>query len=563
MKINFSYCMLLGVALLFPTESAAKKKPYNGNQKCFDYIIIGLGAAGAVLARKLSDDFCTSVLVLEAGENRILTPETLSPNPEEFETLLAYDPKYSITYPIIAPAGTIIYSEGREWGGGAAHNDMQAVRPNPLDANQWGLDSNNAQWFYPNILPLMKALETYTPDGTIADYTQRGCCGPIRLTQNPPVDSDPLAIAIANVAGAPFVSDYNNALLSNVGTGPIQLFVTPGSDSRRSFSAYDFTTIGEVMDEKGRGLDGRKLRVKGNALVTGIIFDTKGCGEPKAVGVRYVRSQSSKDSEIKNVYASKKVILCAGAINTPKLLMLSGIGDGQMLGELGIDVIVDNPNVGAHLENQYGVIATLTDPYQIPGGQISSFIDERPYMPADSVRRMQLIGINVSDEAAILAALILKPGSVGSVTLASRDPLVPARVLMNMYSDGGVNDVGSDAYLSVSFFKIAQDIAAAAGQTVLYPSPEQYAAGDDALFGAAVNPASLVIAYHTVGTTRMGTSIANGVVDGNLNVFGVRNLMVADIGALPISPSGNTCYSAYVVALIAAQILGVPTPPAV
>lgn len=552
--------VLCTVALVLPVDSMAEKA-YKGDEKEFDYIIVGFGAAGAILARKLSDDFSTSVLVLEAGENNMLTPETLDSDPFGPEMILGFAPNYSATYPIVTPADSvIIYSEGREWGGGAAHNDMQAVRPTPADANDWALASGGVQWSYNNILPLMKALETYTPDGTVANPTQRGSSGPIHLTQNPPVFSDPLAIAIASVAGAPFVADYNNALLSNVSTGPIQLFNTAGINvnSRRSFSAYDFMPIGVAMDNKGRGLFGRKVRVLGNAVVTRILFDGT-----KAIGVQYLRNHSSKKSEqIKKVYARKKVILCAGAINSPKLLMLSGIGDAAVLSNLGIEPVVHNPNVGAHLENQYGASVIMTYPDVIPGGQIAAFIDERPYMPADSVRRMQLIGINVSDTAADLVGLILHPASSGSVTITSKDPLIPAKVDMNMYSDGTVSDVGSDAYRVVSYLKIAKDIATAAGQTVLLPTPAEYLAGDEALLNAAMNPQLLVIAYHTIGTTRMGTSIANGVVDKNLNVFGAQHLMVADIGVLNTSPSGNTCYSAYVVALVAAQILGVPTPPA-
>ncbi len=561
MKIQL-IARLLVIVIIFSFVSVnAKRTVYKGHQKEFDYIIVGFGAAGAILARKLSDGNKNSVLVLEAGENNMLTPETLSADPFGFDLTLAFNPHYAATYPIVTPADTVItYSEGREWGGGAAHNDMQAVRPTPADAKRWALAAANNQWSYNNILPLMKALETYTPDDTPVNPTQRGLHGPINLTQNPPVNDDSFAMAIASVAGAPFVSDYNDALLLNVSTGPIQLFNTKGlvPTSRRSFSAYDFMRIGTIMDNKGRGLHGRKVRVMGNAVVSRILFEGK-----KAIGVQYLRNVSDKRSEqIKKVYARKKVILCAGAINSPKLLMLSGIGNAQMLNNVGIDVVEDNPNVGANLENQYGASAFITYSTSIPGGQIASFIDEQPYMPADSKRRMQLIGVNASDTTGILAGLILHPSSAGSVTIVSKDPLIPAKIDMNMYSDGTVSDVGSDQYLVVSFFKIAKAIATAMGQTVLFPTAEQYAAGDEELFNAAINPASLVIAYHTIGTTRMGTSKQNSVVDGNLHVHGIENLMIADIGVLPLSPSGNTCYSAYVVALVAAKILGIPTPPA-
>lgn len=604
MKMKHLYIVLLMLGILSSETNFAKhKKPFKGNQQKFNYIIVGFGSAGAILARKLSDNFNLSVLVLEAGENNVLDPMTLSPTPFIFDQELVYAPNFAATYPVLTPAGgAVFYSEGKEWGGGAAHNDMQAVRGVPSDYNKWGLDSNNPQWFYPNVLPLMKELETYTPNDTVADYTQRGCCGPIGITQNPPINEDELAIAMAQVTGSSFTSDYNNALLPSISTNAVQSFVTSGDNARRSFSAYDFCPIGEVIDGEGRGLDGRKLRVLSNAVVTRLLFDDSGCANPKVIGVEYLYNDPEVASEqVKTAYACCKVILCAGAINTPKILMLSGIGDAGVLQELGIDVVVDNPNVGAHLQNQYGAIAMLAEAeemrnvavelcdtdnnqqshvpsnlqnqYQvhakkakskttrhIPGGQLLSFIDERPYMPADEVRRMQIIGVDTEPMKA-LAGFILKPHSVGSVSIVSKDPLMPAKVRMNMYSDGTFADVGSDAYLTVSFFKIAQAIADASGHVVTYPTPEQYAAGDEALFEAALNPSSLSITYHSVGTTRMGTNKFNSVVDGNLHVHGVRNLMISDIGVESSIVSGNTCYSAYVIALVAAQILGVPTPP--
>src|SRR5438445_3526812 len=157
MKVYVYYGLLIVLGMLIPSAIVAKSKVYKGHQKEFDYIIVGFGAAGAVLARKLSDGNKHSVLVLEAGENNILNPMTLSPEPFIFDQTLVYDPSFAATYPVLAPSGgAVIYSEGREWGGGAAHNDLQVVRGVPADYNQWALDSNNPQWLYSNVLPLMK-----------------------------------------------------------------------------------------------------------------------------------------------------------------------------------------------------------------------------------------------------------------------------------------------------------------------------------------------------------------------------------------------------------------------
>lgn len=560
MKRSLLHSTLLVMVMLIPSISDAKAKPYAGSQQCFDYIIVGFGTAGAILARQLSDDFNTSVLVVEAGPNNMEDPATLDPDIfTNFQNLIkiSYDPAFSETYPIPLPSSLVAfsYSEGREWGGSAAHNYLQSVRGVPNDFNQWGLNSNNAQWFYPNVLPLFKALETYTPNGTIANPAQRGFTGPISITQNPPINANPLAMAVASVTGAGFVSDYNDATLPNVSTSAIQQSITAGAGSHRSFSANEFMKIGEIIDERGRGLDGRKVRVKGNAVVTQILFNN--CNAAR--GVEYLRQNgSSQTVKLNTAYARKKVILCAGSINTPKLLMLSGVGPAQELQKVGVAVRVDSPHVGQNLQNQYGPAAIVTNSTPIPGGQIASFIDERPYMPADDVRRIQIVGLDVGNNIAQLIGFMLQPSSRGSIEVVSNDPLIPAKVNMNLYSDGSFTDVGSDAYLSVSYYKIAQAIAQAAGATLLYPSPAQFAQGDAGLFQAAISPSGITISSHIVGTARMGTSIENGVVDGNLNVFGTKNLMVVDASVENPITSGNTCLGVYVVAAVAAQILGVP-----
>ncbi|MBS0649907.1 MAG: hypothetical protein JSR93_01975 [Verrucomicrobia bacterium] len=148
--------------------------------------------------------------------------------------------------------------------------------------------------------------------------------------------------------------------------------------------------------------------------------------------------------------------------------------------------------------------------------------------------------------------------------IVSTNPLIQPKLDLGMYSDGaiypdgGVSENGTDANLTVAAYKL---IANAVGPgNVIYP-PNMGSATDDELFAAAKQPGGRTIASHITGTTRMATSMATGVVDGNLRVFGVKNLMVCDLGAAPELPDGNTCYAVYVLALGAAQILGVATPP--
>lgn len=542
-----------------------KDKPYKGDGGKFDYIIVGFGSAGAILARRLSDGNKNSVLVLEAGPNNMEDPATLNPNPfGNFADLLkiTFNPDFASGYPIPVPNTFtgITYSEGRGWGGSAATNYVADVRGVPADYDAWAADSGNAQWLYSNLLLKMKLLETYTPNMTVANPAQRGFGGPISVTQTLPVDTNPLAMAIASETGSPFVTDYNDATLSNVNTNSLQTFATPGSMSRRSFSAFEFMTIGQIMDEKGRGLNGRKVRVKGNAVVARILFKGN-----TAKGVEYLRNKPSKKNEqCKQVYAKKQVILCAGSINSPKICVMSGVGPAAMVNDIGVKLVVDSPHMGQNLQNHYGPTAVVTNGTPA-AGSLQAFINASPFMPADDVRRVQILAGNVPGGITTLVGFMLHPLSRGSIEVVSKDPLISAKVNLNVYDPAtGQDDFtvpGTDAYITVSYLKLVQDIAMAAGEIVLFPAPSQYAGGDAALYQAATSPSALTIASHITGTARMGTDISNSAVDGNLYVHGTRHLMIADNSVASRIISGNTCWQAYMIGLVAVESLGLSVPP--
>lgn len=185
------------------------------------------------------------------------------------------------------------------------------------------------------------------------------------------------------------------------------------------------------------------------------------------------------------------------------------------------------------------------------------------------MRRLQFLASPIDATHATVLINILSPHSRGTVQIVSSNPSVPPNINLNMYSDGpgggGAAAVGTaftDANLAVSAYKILANSVGGTGN-VIFPSAAQYAvAGDQGLFAAAQSPEGLTIQDHYCGTASMALSSATGVVDGNLNVFGVKNLMVADLSAAPVIPDGNTAYSAYMIGLGAAAILGEATPPA-
>ncbi len=548
---------LVGLGLfLFSLHSfALTAKCHHENHAEWDYIIVGDGTAGAVLAEKLSNNRQNRVLVVEWGINRTKDPLVLSPdvfNPNAYK--LTQDPTYSITnvVPILfngfAPQ-FFTYSDGRMWGGSSAHNGMFAVRGTPALYNSWAASSGQAKWNYNNLLPLMKKMEHYHPDGTVANPNQRGLAGPLSITQSPPVNTDAFVAAVSTGTNAPFVTDYNDPSEGNIGVSAHQQFITPGINGHRSFSANAYQKVGKVVTARGIGLDNRKLRIESNALVSHVIIEGK-----KAIGIEYWRD--GKSASVEKAYARKKIILCAGTVQSSAILERSGIGHRARLKALDIDVVVHNPNVGENVLNHYGVGglisgSTTASPF------LAGFINGSPFMPNDDVRRLQLIGINIpAANAVVLNGVLMQSKSKGSTHIISRNPTISPIIDFNMFSDGPVSQVGSDAYLLVSFYKIMQTIAAANGSAVITPPPAAYATDDSLLnYAQTLSNGSLIITYHLVGSARMAQTKANGVVDGNLNVFGVKNLMVADCSIEPFIQDGNTAYSAFIIGLVASNFL--------
>lgn len=539
MALKTFFAGMLGLVLSLPAFASDKDNEY-------DYVIVGNGTSGAVLARKLTNKCKYSVLVLEAGPNLSNDEVVLAPNVFPVINELSFDPKFAINY-TIPTAGllqTLAYGEGKMWGGSSAHNYLLSVRASPAIYDAWAAFSGNSRWSYNNLLPVLKSFETYTPDGTSANPAQRGHNGPIYITQLPPVDQDPYPQATSTVTHAPLVMDYNDATEGNTGVSAYQQFVTPGNNSVRSFSINGYLPE-SVVTQDGKGRNGRKLRIISEATASRIIFKGN-----KAKGVEYITTGDS--NKVKKVYAKKKVILAAGAVQTPALLQRSGIGDSGLLASLGIDLVYHNPNVGKHLENQYGPIVVTS------GGtptNTQAMINGWPYFPDDDMRRIQYLN-NGGLPVNFGYGFVLNPQSRGSVEIVSKNPFDRPRVDLGLFTDGSVSTPGTDAYTLVSFLKIVKDIATEAGEVVYLPTPADYTDDDTLLAYAQSNP-NLIITSHITGTCRMAKSPADGVVDGNLQVFGVKNLMIVNLGVAPVQPDCNPCVSVYAIANEAARILGV------
>lgn len=546
------------------SSSRSNSRSLSDSDTEWDYIIVGLGTAGSILARKLSDDLKTRVLVIESGENHLRDPVLLNPNWLENQAELAFNPKYSKNYPIPYP-GTftaISYSEGRGWGGGASHNFLLAGRSTARIYNNWASVTGDSRWSYASLLPKMIALEKYT--GTTQTPAQRGRNGPISITQREPIGPGVNAYidSLSEVANAPFKDDYNVSPSGDIATSAGQEFRTPGPSGRRSYGALEFLTIGTIVDNDGNGLRGRKLKIVSDAIALRANFDGT-----RAYSVTYVYTHETNRIFEPQLSARGKLILTAGAVQTPKFLLNSGVGPAAELSALGIPVVVNSPQVGKNLQCHYGSQAIIGTAVPFEAQVFSDgFFDSEG--TRDGARRIQILNVPFGPAGPSTSVLaILNPLSRGSITLVEKNDLTDPKINLAYFSDAGSLTppyaVNSDAFLVVQFYKMIRAAAKASETPLFYPPPEAFDTGNDAdLLRYAKSLDYFLLYSHIVGTARMGTNISNAVVDSSLNVFGLDNVIIGDLSITPLSPDVNPALTAYYIALNLASFLGVPTPPA-
>jgi len=552
--------------------------PDGSSSDPFDYVLVGAGTAGSALAKLLSDDNKTSVLVLEAGENQGEAAGVLQGEPFG-DLTLPNNPDFSFARSasvgdVNAPNGFLL-SSGRMWGGSSGQTNLLAVRGTPDAYATWG--AIDSKWSYFNLLGAMKVLETYTPDGPVPNPTERGFAGPLYITQDTPLPTDPFYTALAAAANAPLKMDYNDSF-GDIGTVASQWFATPLNPGRRSWAQSAFLPS-TVVDPGGTGIGDRRLQIRSNSTAIRVLFSDR--STPHAIGVRYIEGKDP--TRAKEVFAKKKIILTAGTVGDATLLQLSGIGPKSVLESAGIPVVVDNANVGENLQIAYGIYGLIGQGEKVaPPDQVAmAFIDlsgTNISQPKDGIRRAQLLTRPNSSFVphAIVTAnglantrttsfLVynLRPNARGTVTVLSDNPLTPPKIELGLYKDAmGVPDISrmTDAY------KVIANIAMAYNATMpIYPPPAHYPAPwgpavDNALLEQDAKDSTLQMTVSPTGSCKMAPTAATGVVDGNLDVFGVRGLSIASLSVAPQMPTGNTVYAAYLIGMTKAKIEGATVP---
>ncbi|RPD59568.1 GMC oxidoreductase [Lentinus tigrinus ALCF2SS1-6] len=572
----------------------------------YDVVIVGGGTAGCVLASRISEDPKIRVLLLEAGPSSIANPFAIVPASYSKLMHTQHDWDLQTTSQPNANSQARYWPRAKLLGGCTCMNAMIFHIGAPEDYDEWVLlqkgQEGASQWAFKEVDKYIRKFEKFTPspEYPLVDASLRGRSGPVHTGYGYASYGTKKFIEACANAGIPAISDLNT-YKGTMGVSKVMTFITP--KGRRCTTQYAYLTA--------KVLARPNLKVVTDAHVTRILFETSG-PTPRAVGVEFTQKKGEKF----RVKARKEVVLAAGAVHSPHIMMLSGVGPADHLKEHGIPVAADLPGVGSHLMDHLVIDLNIQDKSKTGIGHLKgdTFLDGLKLMRELFTYNMTGRGpltTNVAETIAFVRAtdpklfppeqyptsqiedttsgpgapdvelfftptgylehgqakmrpgyyfavhgVLLRPTSTGTIRLKSRDPQEPPEIDPKYLSTS--NDVAILVRAARLLTRILHTEPLA---SMVDPAGAEDAALDhtfhdldDAAVAEAIRRKAETL-YHPACTARMAPKEDGGVVDPFLRVHGIPNLRVVDASVFPTIVSGHTAAPVLAVAEKAAELI--------